>query len=148
MAKDCLLLPDSGVNLQLVAKLVDTALAAGNGDASMPFFQACKALSEYRLGHFAEAIKWGEKPLDSSQIYAQAHACAVLAMAHWQLGQKNEALEMLIKGGDLAPQNRPSTIDENSEDALLAWLCARISLDEAAALIQPKSATDDYPNKP
>jgi serine/threonine protein kinase len=148
MAKDCLLLPDSGVNFQQVDKLVDTALAAGSGDPSMPFFQTCKALSEYRLGHFAEAIKWGEKPLDSAPIYAQAHACAVLAMAHWQLGQKNEARTMLAKGGDLAPRNMPSSIDENSEDAWLAWLFARISLDEAAALIQPKSTIDDNPNKP
>jgi len=148
MAKDCLLLPHSGVDLQRIAKLTDTALAAGSGDASMPFFETCKALLEYRLGHFAEAIKWGEKPLDSSQSYAQAHAYAVLAMAHWQLDQKSEARAMLAKGNELAPQNMPSSIDENSQDALLAWLFARISLDEATALFQPKSTIDDNPNRP
>ncbi len=148
MAKDCLLLPHSGVNLQQVAKLVDTSLAVGNGDPSMPFFQTCKALSEYRLGHFAEAIKWGAKPLDSSQIFAQAHVCAVLAMVHWQLGQKNEARTILAKGDVLAPHPMPENIAEDSSDAWQSWLFARISLDEAAALIEPKSTADDNSNKP
>ncbi len=142
MAKDCLLMSNSGVDLHLVAKLADRVLAVGNDDAAMPFFQTCKALSEYRLGHFAEAIKWGEKPLESAQLHAQAHACAVLAMAHWQLGQKNEARVMLEKGDALAPRPMPEKVAEDVEDAWLSWLFARISLDEAAELIQPKSTAE------
>lgn len=148
MAKDCLLLPDSGVDLQLVTKLTDTALAAGSGDASMPFFQTCKALLEYRLGFYSKAIEWGEKPFDSPQLHAQAHACAVLAMAKWRLGQKSEARAALAKGDALAPRPMPEKVAEDLGDAWLGWLFARVSLDEAATLIQPKSTLDENPGKP
>ena len=61
VAQDCLLLPHSGVDLELVDKLADMAVARGSGESALPYFQACKAMSQYRLGHFAEAIEWAEK---------------------------------------------------------------------------------------
>jgi serine/threonine protein kinase len=148
MAKSCLLLPHSGVDLLVVDKLSDIAVNAGDANEAMPFFQTCKALSQFRLGHFAEAVEWAKKPLKSSQDYAKAHAYAVLAMAYWQLGQKNEARTMLAKGDALAPQIMPANIADDSGDKWLVWLFARISLEEAAVLIPPESTTDNNPNKP
>jgi serine/threonine protein kinase/Flp pilus assembly protein TadD len=139
MAKDCLLMSASETDLQSVNGLADTAVAAGSGDASMPFFQVTKALSNYRQGFFRLAIEWAEKPLNSSQTYANAQAYAILAMAHWRLGFKEEARLMLMKGDRLAPDKLPGRAAEDTGDAWVAWLFARISLDEATGLIQSVS---------
>ena len=136
IAKGCLLLPDSGVDLELVDNLADKAVSLGSGWSDAPYFQVAKAMSAYRLGHFAEAIEWGQKTLKSSIIYANAHAYAILAMAHWKLGHKDVARAMLDKGDSLTPSILPSHQAVDLGDSWVAWLLARISLDEATGLIQ------------
>ncbi len=61
VAQDCLLLPHSGADLALVDKLADAAVTLGSSEASLPYFQVCKAMSNYRLGRFPEAIEWAER---------------------------------------------------------------------------------------
>jgi Flp pilus assembly protein TadD len=146
MASDCLLLPDSGVDLPSVEKLADTAVTLGGGDDLLPYVQACKAMSAYRRGYFAEAIEWAEK--SKSQVYAQAKACAVLAMAHWQLGQKDTARTMLLKGETLAPTISPERDTFDLGGMWAVWLFARVSLDEAATLIQPTPTSGNNSDKP
>jgi len=58
-----------------------------------------------------------------------------LAMAQWQLGQKETAQAMLVKGDTLAPDHLPATDTDDIGGSWVAWLFARISLDEATALI-------------
>jgi len=149
VAKACLFLPSSEVDLQAAGHLADTTVARGAEDQyAMPFFQDCKALSEYRQGHFAEAVDWAQKPLKVSGIYVHGHAYAVAAMAYWQLGEKDQAREMLAKGDSLAPRLMPASIAEDPGNAWLAWLFARIQLDEAAALIKPGSTTENKSARP
>ncbi len=69
-------------------------------------------------------------------------------MAYWRLGEKDEAQAMLAKGDILAPSIMPLSIAEDPGNAWLAWLYARIQLDEATALIQPGPTTDNHPNLP
>src|SRR6266496_4265734 len=139
IAQDCFLLANSGADLALMDKLADKAVTAGSGSDGFPYFQACKAMSNYRLGNFAEAIVWGEKAAKSSTDFPQAKAYAVLAMAHWQLGQRDEARAAFAKGEALAPGLSPEKGDEDLGESWVAWLMARISLDEAARLIQDGS---------
>jgi serine/threonine protein kinase len=150
MAQDGLLMPQSGADLELLDKLADMSLALGSGDGNLPYFQAAKAMSNYRLGHFAEAVDWGDRATVSStaDASARAKADAVLAMAHWQLGQKETAREMLAKGDILAPRiaSKPDNVDLG--ESWVAWLFARISLDEATALIQSDSKTGTKPDQP
>jgi eukaryotic-like serine/threonine-protein kinase len=148
MVQDSLLLSNSWMDLNLADKLADTALAIGGGDANLPYFQACKAMSTYRLGHYQEAIEWGERAARISVSDAQAKAYAILAMAHWQLGQKDKAREALGKGDALAPKFLPSSDTDELGESWVAWLMARISLDEATALIQSGSASQSQPNRP
>ncbi|HTA29467.1 MAG TPA: tetratricopeptide repeat protein [Candidatus Cybelea sp.] len=148
LAQDCLLLPHSGVDLAVVDKLADTAVTLGSGGDSMPYFQACKAMSNYRLGHFPEAVDWAEKAAKSSTADAQAKAYAVLAMAHWQLGQKDTARTMLAKGDALAPSFLALGETADLGESWVAWLMARISLDEATALIQSGSTTASSFDRP
>jgi len=148
MAQDCLLLPHSGADLALVDKLADAAVTLGSSEASLPYFQACKAMSNYRLGRFPEAIEWAEKVTKSSLVEAQAKAFAVLALAHWQLGQRDIARAMLAKGDTLAPSIQPARGAEDIGESWVPWVFARVSLDEATALIQSGSTTGHDSNKP
>jgi eukaryotic-like serine/threonine-protein kinase len=151
MAGDCLLLPHSGSDLKLVDKLADRAVTVGSDNVyALPYFQACKALSCYRLGRFSEAVEWAGKALKNSLVEAdaQAKAYAVLAMAHWQLGQKDEARAMLAKGDALAPGISSEPDGRDLGGSWVARLFARISLDEATALIQSGSTTANNSNQP
>ncbi len=134
IALSCLLLPNSGADPQIVEQLATRALTLGNGDGAIGYFQACKALSDYREGLFAEAVEWAEKPLKSSDAFARAQASAVLSMAQWRLGQKEQARGTLSQGNKLAPEIS-SARDVDLGDGWSNWLLARILLDEAGQLI-------------
>jgi serine/threonine protein kinase/tetratricopeptide (TPR) repeat protein len=142
MAQDCLLLPQSGVDLGMVDKLADIAVTVGSSNSSLAYFQGCKALSDYRLGHFREAVEWAEKAAKSPATEAQAKAFAVLAMADWGLGQKDLARTVLAKGDTLAPHTSPQPGPEDLGASWVAWLMARISLDEATALVAAGSSAE------
>src|SRR5262249_17343775 len=140
-AKSCLFSPGADVDLVKISHLADIAVTRGADDSgALPFFQDCKAMSEYRLGRFAEAADWAGKALRGPQRYALQRAYAILAMADWQLGKKAEARTMLAKGNDLAPTVMPPDIAEQPGYEWLGWLHARIQLDEAAALIQAQAS--------
>jgi serine/threonine protein kinase len=146
MVQDCLLLPNSGADLQLVDKIADRAFAVGKDESFLPFSQVCKAMSKYRQGRFVEAIDWAEKAWKSKQANAQAKACAVLAMAHWRLGEKDAARAMLATGDALAPSISPGR-EIDLGGSWLNWLIARISLDEARELIESEAVTEVIPTK-
>jgi eukaryotic-like serine/threonine-protein kinase len=139
MVQDCLLLPHSGVDLHFIDRRADAAVTFGTNADAVAYFQACKAMSDYRLGQYAEAIKWADKAENSSQADAQAKAYAISAMACWELGQKDVAQKMLARGDALAPgiKQTPGVVDLGQ--SWVAWLIARVSLDEATALIQSGS---------
>jgi tetratricopeptide (TPR) repeat protein len=119
-----------------VDKLADKSVSLGSSNpGGLPYFQVAKAFSAYRLGHFAEAIEWAEKTVKNPIIYPTIHAYAILAMAHWQLGQKDTARIMLAKGDSLTPNVLHSHEAVDLGDSWVAWLEARISLDEAGQLI-------------
>ena len=56
--------------------------------------------------------------------------------AVWKLGQKDVARVMLEKGDSLTPNILPSHEPVDLGESWVAWLLARVSLDEATALIQ------------
>jgi tetratricopeptide (TPR) repeat protein len=136
MAKDCLLATNSAVDFVLADKLADVAVSRGSGQSSLPYFQTCKALSQYRQGRFAEAIEWAEKARNGPHPHASGQACAVLAMAHWQLGHKDDARALLVQGDALVPKISFLPNIKNIGGDWLPWLFARISLDEATALVE------------
>ncbi|HXJ57271.1 MAG TPA: tetratricopeptide repeat protein, partial [Verrucomicrobiae bacterium] len=99
VAKACLFAPSSGVDLTILSRLADTAVTRGAGNkGALPFFEVCKALSEYRLGRFNEAVAWANRSVDSRRKEAQGPAYGVLAMAYWQLDKQDEAQAMIAKG--------------------------------------------------
>ena len=86
MAKDCLILPRPNADLQVPAELAETAATLGEKDAgALPFFQCCKALAEYRQGHFDGAVKWARLASANPFPYSQAEAFAILGMGQYKL---------------------------------------------------------------
>jgi hypothetical protein len=139
IAEGCLLLPNSGADLQLVHRLATRAVTLGSGDGGgIGYFQACKALSEYREGSFPEAVEWAEKALKNSEVFARAKGCAVLAMAQWRLGLKDAARATLSERNNLT-QDISSNQAVDLGDGWINWLVARVLLDEATELIADKS---------
>src|SRR5262249_11704428 len=131
MAKDCLLLPSTNVDMELVAKWANTAVTAGSNDPAIPYFRMCKALVCHRRDKFADAVAWGEKAKNGTLVYARAQVLPVLAMSYWRLGQKEDARAALAAGNTLAPAN-PSEGDKNDpKREWFDWIFARILLDEA-----------------
>jgi serine/threonine protein kinase/tetratricopeptide (TPR) repeat protein len=146
VAKACLLRPGTEKYMDAVGRLADLPVTGGTGDQdAMPFFEVCKALSEYRQGQYDQAIKWAEQPLKIPGNSSHGQAYAVLALADWRLGKLDEARTMLARGEEAAPRSLPSSIAEDPGNAWQAWLFARIQLAEAAALIQPKGQTSTAP---
>jgi serine/threonine protein kinase len=137
IVQDCLLLPNSGADSQLIDNLADSAITFGSGDASMPYFQACKAMSNYRLGHFHDAAHWAQRAVNgpTAEAQAKAKAFAILAMSDWQMGEKGGAHEALARGEAYAPKLSAMADPVDLGESWVAWLMARISLDEAATLI-------------
>jgi hypothetical protein len=134
-------LPNSGADQQSIEQLATRAVTLGNGDGGNGYFRACKALSEYREGHFAEAVGWAEKALKSSDVFAPAQGSVALSMAQWQLGQKDEARGTLGRGNKLIPEISSGHVVDLG-DGWLDWLAARILLDEAGQLIQPDTVIE------
>jgi hypothetical protein len=118
----------------MVEQLATKAVTLGSGDVGIGYFQACKALSEYREGGFAQAVEWAEQGRTNSEAFASAQACAVLAMAQWRLGLKDVAKDTIAQGNRLAPE-MPSTQTQDLGDGWLDWLIARILLNEAIDLV-------------
>src|SRR5260370_8446823 len=103
IALGCLLLPNSGADRRLVQQLATKAVTLGNRDSGIGYFQAGKALSEYRGDRFSQAVEWAEKTRTNSDVFARAEGCAVLAMAQWRLGLKDLARAALDQGDKLTP---------------------------------------------
>src|SRR6266446_257799 len=142
IAEGCLLLPSSGADPRLVEQLATKAVTLGNRDSGIAYFQACKALWEYREGRFSQAVECAEKARTNSDVFARAEGCAVLAMAQWRLGLKDLARTALNQGDKLAP-NISSTGAVDLGDGWLDWLIARILLDEATKLVTAGSTPAD-----
>ena len=93
----------------------------------------------YRLVRFAEATSWADKAARSDLIQARAKAFAILAMVAARQGHLDEAKEMLEKGNALAP---PLVKNEHADlpgESWVGWVFARVTLDEATALIGAQS---------
>ena len=139
MALDCLLFFPGGAHLALAAELAGRALTLGTNNHFLPQFEFCKALAEYREGHFASAADWSARLLatkvPSANERLQPQAGLVLAMARWQLQQSNEARAALTQGIDLAQTNWPRSDANDLGSEWPDWVVAQVLLREANQLI-------------
>jgi eukaryotic-like serine/threonine-protein kinase len=138
MAKDCLILPRPGADLSVPAKLAETAVkVVQKDDGSLPYFQSCEALAEYRLGHYGGAIKWAELAAQNPFPYSQAEALAVLSLAQGKLNQAEDARITLAKCEAVIQKQFPPPGAADLGRDWRDWIIARALLEEARDLAPP-----------
>jgi len=143
MAKDCLILPSATLDLEPVAAMAQTAVTGTESLGPYPFFQSCKALAEYRQGHWAGAIDWAQRAAKNSFPYSRAEAYATLAMAQYQLNQTGNSRATLAKCVEVVETKMPTLENGDLGQDWRDWIIIHALLKEARTLIEgattPKS---------
>jgi tetratricopeptide (TPR) repeat protein len=142
IAKDFLVLPASGPDLETAAKMAETAVSAPANHPDVTWFRLVKCLAEYRQGHFASAVEWAQKVLINSGHFSERDAGAylVLAMAQHQLKQSEAAHAALAKGLEIVDKKMAELNSGDLGGSWVDWIIAQALLDEARALIDGKVA--------
>jgi hypothetical protein len=142
VAKDCLILPSSGVDLDSVAALAETAVSRGKGQAPYLFYRCTKALADYRQGRFQEAAAQAAEILKDPFAYTQAEGSAVLAMSQLRMGHTGEARAALARLERAVGETLPAPGSPDLGFDWKDWIIAHALLDEARSLIEGPSATN------
>ena len=142
LAKDCLILPSSGADLDAVAGLAETAVTNGKGQRPYTFFLCTKALADYRQGKFEQVVAGASEILKDPFPYTQAEGRAVLAMALFQLGNAEKARTALAEFESVVQKTVPPPESHDLGSDWRDWIIAHALLDEARSLIGGPSATN------
>jgi tRNA A-37 threonylcarbamoyl transferase component Bud32/tetratricopeptide (TPR) repeat protein len=140
--KDCLILPPAPTDLPKIAKMAETAVAAGQEHKFWPYFQFAKGFTEFRQGRFASAVEW-LKPVVSqtNDKYRTVQAFMVLAMAQHQLNQTDEARAALVKGLEIVSRSFPKEGSGNLDEQWQDWIIAHALIREAKEKIEGKDGS-------
>ena len=155
MVKSCSLLPPSASLLAALSPSAERLAESTRADTdpshwALPWQCLALTLFEYRRGHYAEAVSWGNRCLSLQQDLAlerEAAAEAILAMAYYQLGQTVEARAALAQSHKLIEERwrSPFTVNQDARNWWYDWFLARILEREAAAKIQPATPATSKP---
>jgi tetratricopeptide (TPR) repeat protein len=143
MAKDCLILPRPGAELKVPAVLAETAVTLGHGDPqSLPYFQCCKALGEFRQSHYQEAVNWAQLAAKGPLPHAQAEAAAISAMAQFKLNQSDKARTALADCNKVIEEKLPKPDQSGPGINWRDWIIAHALQSEAKLMVEgePSSA--------
>jgi serine/threonine protein kinase/tetratricopeptide (TPR) repeat protein len=141
IAKDVLVLPVTGADLETAARMAETAVNAPTNNPDLAWFRFAKGLAEYRLEHYASTAEWMRRVLADAgrEPNRDAEACIVLAMAQHQLKQPQEARASLTRGMEIVETKMFKLEGGNLGDNWDDWVFAHVLLDEAKALMQLQS---------
>lgn len=136
IAKDCLILPASGVNLDSISRMVDASMAEGQ-NVNNRWFQCCKGLADYRQNHFTRAADWMTTVLTNGGSFLEVDTTAymVLAMSQWRLQHIEQARAALAAGTE-AEQKLGRLDSGNLGEEWIDWIIAESLMREAKALIE------------
>ena len=132
--------------LQPLADVAARSLESGgqNVEVSLAAWRAFSlALMEYRRGAFAQAATWCERSANyqSSNASRAANVRLVLAMAHYRLGQVDQARAELIAARQQVQQHidQGLQVGNGMDGFWFDWLFAKILSQEASNLIEHNS---------
>jgi tetratricopeptide (TPR) repeat protein len=156
MAKDCLILPLSGVDLHVVEELAEAAVAEGERNRFLPYFHCTRGLADYRRGKFPSAIDWMQKTLANDRgraghqwdDYLYVEAYTVIAMAHYRMGAIPEARSALATAEEHARKALPRLDSGLIGTIWRDWIVAHALLDEANQLMAPGREASDKQETP
>lgn len=147
MAKSCLLLPESGGKSEKIAELAQRAVRLGRDHRSLPWFELCHGLSEYRLGHYQSALDLmavARRPKKEKGVPPdydlEFTASVISSMALYQLNQLEPAEQSLSKAAHIAsrlPNLQSGDLGPDWYDLLVGHTLLR----EANSLIRGEAAT-------
>ena len=134
MAKDCLVLPSSGVDLKLVAAMADVAVTRGSNSGAFLHFQCCKALAELRQGHYEQATNWASIAARSDYPYLKADSSAIKAISFFKLSRPDDARAALNDCDRVMDASVPRFPNELGDD-WRDWIIAHALQSEAKQMI-------------
>ena len=146
MAKDCLILPASGVDLGPVGAMAELAVTKGQLSPAYTFFQCCKALAEYRQGHFDGAVKWARIVSANPYPYSQAEAYAILSMGQYQLNQVDDARAQLANCEKVIQTQLPASGSRDLGTDWRDWIIGHALFTEAQNLLSEPRSGDKVTN--
>ena len=140
MAKDCLILARPGADLKVPGELAEIAVTRGRG-AALPNFQCCKALAEYRQGHWDKAADWAMKAAENRTPFSRAEAYAILAMAQYQSKRAEAAGVWLAKCTEIVETQFSKLEDKDLGGDWRDWIIAHALQSEAKRMIEAEPAS-------
>jgi len=144
MAKDCaILFPESGVDLAMLDRMTDVAMATSESSYPFPWYLYGKGLVQYRQGRYAAAAESMQKVLMFSHRgrfpERNVGASMVLAMARYHLDGYAQAESALVRGLKLAEAELPKLENESLGISWVDWVFAHALMLEARSLIKPST---------
>jgi tetratricopeptide (TPR) repeat protein len=137
----CLRLPGGVKDLEQLAPLVKTALAASAKHSSFGWFLLAQGLHDYRSGRFDKALIACRKSRERKpNFYLAIPDHCVEAMAYHYMGETDEARRSLAEAKELFGQKAPNFENGDLGNSWHDWLTCRILLHEAETLIEGKKA--------
>ncbi|MBL9171893.1 MAG: protein kinase [Verrucomicrobiales bacterium] len=132
LTKDCLILPESGANVDVLNAWTELAITQGQSSPDFPWFQFSKAFLEYRLGHYRPAAEWSRKVLSHARRddVCRLDALMVLAMAHRKLGEVELARSAFAEAEKQAAR-LPTAESGDVGAEWLDWIIAQVLLQES-----------------
>ena len=140
VSKDCLIHPDSGVDLNAVERMADLCVAGG---ITWGVHASTKALAEHRQGRFAAAAELADKVLaaDRRPGWLAVQTSAILALARHALGQSELAQAALTSAQEMANKHLPALESADLGEEFVDVLISHALLREAEALLKANSQT-------
>jgi tetratricopeptide (TPR) repeat protein len=140
LVRTCIIKPCANLNLEILKRLAALQMADAKS-SFLPDNQFCRGVVEYRSKAYAACIATVEptlsmRPLDDADPYRHAASEAVIAMAHFQMGQTNEARAALAEEKQIV-----AGLPELGRDDLTGHWAFWVLMDclhrEATVLIEP-----------
>jgi hypothetical protein len=138
MTKDCLLLPLSRSELEVVSRWTDTAIQVTSKHSAWKWIQLARALAEFRRADFAAAVNWTQQlsPSTGEDANRDVQAFAVLAMSEHQLGHTTKAALALARASETSAKRLAKPDSRDFGSAWVDWIIAQTLLREARQLIE------------
>ena len=132
-----------GIDVKLLPTAVLKAAAGRGNNRDTNWFRASSALIAYRTGEFEESLEWSKNVSPDSLPEIRGLANSVQAMAHYALGNHQEARRALQEAESLIPEDLRElgtdawngTLPLPRRAANPDWYIAEILRQEAAELI-------------
>ena len=140
IAKSCLIVPPEPEVLKIAARLADACINSTTDNKRNSWFELCKGLSEFRLGHFEAAKKWAAKACEEENLnkIRDIEGFMVLAMAEHALGNEEAAKEAYCQGLFYAPQRMRDLSSGDIESGWKDWVLAHALMREAKEVFEPE----------